>query len=134
MPITDQKNGRNFITKIASYKKIHSVPNSMSVLTELLPMMIDMAKREVTGTVNLTNPGTITHNEILEMYKEYVDSNISFELITVEELQKSCVVARRSNNFLTTDVLQKHYPNVKSIKESIKCALIEMGKTMKANF
>jgi len=102
----------------------------MSVLTDLLPLMIDMAKREITGTVNLTNPGTITHNEILEMYKEYVDSNISYELINVEELQKNCVVAKRSNNFLTTDVLQKHYPDVKPIKEAVKWALIEMGKTI----
>ena len=33
---------------------------------------IDMSCKKVTGTVNLTNPGLVSHNEILEMYKEIV--------------------------------------------------------------
>ena len=65
MPITDEINPRNFITKITNYDKICSIPNSMSVLNELLPILIKMALNGQVGTVNLTNPGTITHNEIL---------------------------------------------------------------------
>ena len=41
MPITDIPNSRNFITKIATYEKICSVPNSMSVLPDLLPIILD---------------------------------------------------------------------------------------------
>ena len=37
MPIIDEHCPRNFITKITNYKKICSIPNSMSVLPELLP-------------------------------------------------------------------------------------------------
>ena len=65
MPVTDEVNSRNFITKITTYKKICSIHNSMTVLPELLPIMIDMCDKKVTGTVNLTNPGLISHNEIL---------------------------------------------------------------------
>ena len=36
MPIIDKDCSRNFITKITNYEKICSVPNSMSVLPELL--------------------------------------------------------------------------------------------------
>ena len=43
----------------------------MTVLPELLPKVIDMMKNNLTGTLNLTNPGLISHNEILEMFKEY---------------------------------------------------------------
>ena len=43
MPITDEINDRNFITKITNYKKICSIPNSMSVLDELLPLLIEYA-------------------------------------------------------------------------------------------
>ena len=42
MPITVDLNPRNFITKITTYKKVCSVPNSMTILPELLPLMIDM--------------------------------------------------------------------------------------------
>jgi dTDP-4-dehydrorhamnose reductase len=56
MPITNENNPRNFITKITNYKKICSIPNSMTVLTELLPYVLDMMKNNITGTINLTNP------------------------------------------------------------------------------
>ena len=41
MPITGEKNPRNFITKITTYEKICSVPNSMTVLPELLPCVLE---------------------------------------------------------------------------------------------
>ena len=62
MPITADYNPRNFITKILKYKKICSVQNSMSVLPELLPIMVNMAEKRRTGTINLFNPGTIINN------------------------------------------------------------------------
>jgi hypothetical protein len=125
MPITDEFNGRNFITKITNYAKICSVPNSMTVLNELLPLMIDMAKNNVTGTVNLTNPGLITHNEILEMYKEIVDPEFKWENFTIEE-QRAILDSGRSNNFLETTRLETLYPNVKGIKESVREMLVQM--------
>ena len=42
MPIIGEDNSRNFITKITSYDKICSIPNSMTVLPELLPIALDM--------------------------------------------------------------------------------------------
>jgi len=57
MPITADLNSRNFIIKITTYNKICSVSNLMTVLSELLPLMIDMeVNNKITGTINLTNP------------------------------------------------------------------------------
>jgi len=125
MPITSDKNPRNFITKITTYQKVCSVPNSMTVLPELLPIMIDMAKNKVNGTVNLTNPGLISHNEILEMYKEIVDPNFTWNNFTVEE-QNEILAAGRSNNYLNTEKLEYLYPNVLNIKDSMRQCLLEM--------
>jgi len=125
MPITDEFNSRNFITKITSYEKICSVPNSMTVLNELLPLMIDMSKNKIKGTVNLTNPGLITHNEILEMYKEIVDPSFTWSNFTIEA-QSAILASGRSNNFLETTKLQSMYPNVKNIKESVREILVQM--------
>jgi nucleoside-diphosphate-sugar epimerase len=130
MPITDEFNGRNFITKITNYAKICSVPNSMTVLNELLPMMIDMAKNNVTGTVNLTNPGLITHNEILEMYKTHVDPLFVWENFTIEE-QNKILDSGRSNNFLETVKLESMYPSVMNIKDSVREILIKMAQNNK---
>lgn len=125
MPITDEFNKRNFITKITTYEKVCSVPNSMTVLNELIPLMIDMSIKRVTGTVNLTNPGLISHNEILEMYKEIVDPDFTWKNFTIEE-QNEILASGRSNNFLETDILKGMYPGVKNIKESVRDILVQM--------
>jgi nucleoside-diphosphate-sugar epimerase len=125
MPITHEYNERNFITKITSYKKVCSIPNSMTVLNELLPLMIELMLRKEIGTFNLTNPGVITHNEILEMYKEIVDPAFTWENFTQEE-QNTILLSKRSNNCLDTTILQHYFPHVKSIKESVQDMLYQM--------
>jgi len=130
MPITASHNPRNFITKITSYEKICSVPNSMTVLPDLLPIMVDMSKRKVTGTINLTNPGAITHNEILEMYKEIIDPNFTWKNFTIEE-QDKILASKRSNNHLDASKLQAMYPHVLPIKESVRKALEKMKEGVK---
>jgi len=127
MPITDIDNPRNFITKITTYKKICSIPNSMTVLPDLLPIMLDMMKQNLTGTFNFTNPGLISHNEILEMYKEYVDNTFTWENFTEEE-QRQILKADRSNNYMDTIKLESYYPNILDIKESVKRCLMRFVK------
>ncbi len=122
MPITGEENPRNFITKIVTYNKVCSVPNSMTVLPELLPKVLDMMKNNITGTINLTNPGLISHNEILEMYKEIVDPSFKWKNFSQEE-QRKILAADRSNNYLDTSLLEKLYPDIKNIKDSVKDCL-----------
>ena len=125
MPITDEVISRNFITKITSYEKVCSIPNSMTVLNELLPVMIDLSLKNTVGTINLTNPGLITHNEILEMYKEIVDPNFVWSNFSIEE-QNKILASKRSNNYLDTTSLEILYPQVKNIKDSIRDILIKL--------
>lgn len=42
MPISDDLSPRNFITKISKYEKVVNIPNSMSVLYDLLPISIEL--------------------------------------------------------------------------------------------
>ena len=128
MPITEEVHHRNFITKITTYKKICSVHNSMTVLPELLPYMIDMCDKKITGTINLTNPGLISHNEILEMYKQIVDSDFTWENFDIDE-QRKILESERSNNYLDTNRLETLY-NVKNIKDSIRDVLYKMKENI----
>ena len=124
MPITGIPNNRNFITKITNYEKICSIKNSMTVLPELLPIALQLAQNKHTGTINLTNPGLISHNEILQMYKEIVDPDFEWKNFSIEE-QAKILSADRSNNFLNTDKLKSLFPNVKNIKDSVREMLLE---------
>ena len=127
MPIIGEHHPRNFITKITKYDKICSIHNSMTVLPELLPLVLEMIINNHTGTINLTNPGVISHNEILEMYKEYVDPNFVWKNFTIEE-QNKILDSKRSNNLLDTTKLEKLFPKVKNIKDSVKDLFINYGK------
>jgi dTDP-4-dehydrorhamnose reductase len=122
MPITSESNPRDFITKIVGYEKICSMPNSMTVLDELLPIMVDMSINKRVGTINLTNPGTISHEEILQMYKTIIDPNKTWKTMTYEE-QSNLLKSKRSNNELDTSKLVKWYPEVSDIKKAVLNAL-----------
>lgn len=121
MPIVNYHHPRNFITKITTYEKICSISNSMTYLPELLPCLLQMIKENRTGTINLTNPGLISHNEILELYKKHVDTSFEWKNFSMEE-QNQILASERSNNYLNTDKLQEWSPGVLNIKETlIKC-------------
>jgi dTDP-glucose 4,6-dehydratase/UDP-glucose 4,6-dehydratase len=128
MPITGEQNPRNFITKITTYEKICSIPNSMTVLPELLPLVLDLMTKNHTGTLNLTNPGLISHNEILEMFKEIVDPFFEWRNFTQEE-QRKILASERSNNYLDTTKLELLYPCVKNIKDSVRDMLYMYKET-----
>lgn len=127
MPITSEGNQRNFITKITSYEKICSIPNSMTVLDELIPIMMDLMFKKHIGTINMVNPGVISHNEILEMYKEIVDPVFTWQNFTIEE-QDEILKSKRSNNHLDTTLLEELYPTVKNIHESVRESLENFEK------
>ncbi|PIA93346.1 Bifunctional dTDP-4-dehydrorhamnose 3,5-epimerase/dTDP-4-dehydrorhamnose reductase [Cercospora beticola] len=96
MPVSADLNRRSFVTKILNYKNIVNIPNSHSILPNLLPVVIAMSEHRETGVYNFTNPGSISHNEVLELYKEIVDSSITWQNFSLEE-QGEVIVAERSN-------------------------------------
>jgi 3,5-epimerase/4-reductase len=104
MPISSDKSPRNLLIKLLKYNRICSIPNSMTILDELLPVMIQMIDEGKTGTVNLVNPGVIEHKDILEMYKKYVDPYHTYELMTYEE-QMKILASERSNNELDSSTV-----------------------------
>ena len=65
------------------------------------------AKRGLTGIMNYTNPGAISHNEIMELYKSYVDPEFTWKNFSVEE-QAEVIKAPRSNNLLDTTRVRLH--------------------------
>jgi nucleoside-diphosphate-sugar epimerase len=128
MPIVGYHHPRNFITKITNYAKICSIQNSMTVMEDMIPALVELAKNKTTGTVNLTNPGTIEHNEILELYKKYVDPKFAWKNFSQEE-QSKILLSERSNNELDAALLQKLCPSIKPIRESVEDLMKSWNKS-----
>jgi len=135
MPISDDLSSRSFITKIVQYDRVVNIPNSMTVLTELIPVSLVMAERRLVGTYNFCNPGAISHNECLDLYKEIIDPDYYYQNFSVEE-QNKILLAARSNNELDASKLIAALPDVKidnihvamrKVMERMKTALIASG-------
>lgn len=125
MPLTGDRNSRNFITKITTYQRVVNIPNSMSVLHTLLPVLVDLAKRQHVGVVNLVNPKPISHNQVLELYREVVDPDFKWQNFTVEE-QQQILLAGRSNCALDTSFIEQHYPDVPDIEQAVRQCMEKM--------
>ncbi|RPB21627.1 NAD(P)-binding protein [Terfezia boudieri ATCC MYA-4762] len=96
MPVSDDLHPRNFVTKISAYERVVDIPNSNTILTDLLPASILLAEHSDTGVYNFTNPGAISHNEVLTLFKKHVRPSFEWKNFTLEE-QSKVIKAGRSN-------------------------------------
>jgi dTDP-4-dehydrorhamnose reductase len=127
MPIIGYDHPRNMITKLKTYAKICSMPNSMTVLEDFFPVIWDMIQKKTTGTFHCVNPDPIEHDEILRMYKEYVDPDIVWSNMTLEE-QDQILKSQRSNNHLDTHKISSLYPEIPDIRTSLRRLLSDYNR------
>lgn len=125
MPVSTELD-KGFIGKIIKYEKLVNIPNSLCVLDDLLPIAIDMTLREIKGNYNFVNPGTMSHNDVMDLYIKYVNPKHTYTNFSVKE-QDKILKARRANAELCTDKLLRLYPNIPHIKKS----LIKLFRSLK---
>lgn len=131
MPVSDDLHSRNFVTKITKYDRVVDIPNSNTILHDLLPASILMAEHGDTGIYNFTNPGAISHNEVLSLFKEHVRPSFSWKNFSLEE-QSKVIKAGRSNCALDTtklvNKLAEYGYEVPEIHEAYKQCFIRMAR------
>ena len=124
MPIDKEDSHRNLINKITKYDKIIDIPNSVTVVDDLLYATKELIAKGCEGIYNIVNPESIRHTQTLGWYKEIVDSNHKYEVIQLDNLYSSGLAkARRSNCVLDTSKLQAEGIRLCSSEEAIKDCL-----------
>jgi dTDP-4-dehydrorhamnose reductase len=94
---------RNLITKLASYSQVVDVENSVTIVSDLVEVVAALIERRETGVFHATNPGPVRHARLLALYRQFVDANHTFALITEDELVGRGLTARaRSNCILSS--------------------------------
>ena len=69
MPISDDANPRDFITKILGYKKITSLPNSMTVMSDILRILLALTHDgKFGGRINACNKNWFVLNFSMKSY------------------------------------------------------------------
>ena len=130
MPVSDDLHPRNFVTKIAKYERVVDIPNSNTILHDLLPASILLAEHKDTGIYNFTNPGAISHNEVLALFKQYVRPDFTWKNFTLEE-QAKVIKAGRSNCKLDTtkliNKLKEYKYEVPEVHEAYKLCFQRMA-------
>lgn len=103
MPIDWQPHPDNLIDKLARYPQVIDVENSLTVVDDFVDVLYALMAKKGQGIFHATNPGTVRHRQILELYRQLVDSSHSCEWIHNDDLVTLGLASKgRSNNFLAS--------------------------------
>ena len=128
MPISNDIHSKSLITKIINYRTVINIPNSMSVLEDVIKAIPIIIDKNIVGKFNLVNTGIITHPEILDLYKYYINPYYKYTIISEEE-QNTKLTVPRSNCHISNFKISQ-YIKIPHIKASITDIFIEMKKTI----
>ena len=107
MPVSDDLHARSFVTKITKYEHVVDIENSNSILHDLLPAAVLLADHGDLGVFNFTNPGAISHNEVLALFKKIVRPEFAWKNFSVEEQSKILKAGRSNCKLDTTKLTEK---------------------------
>jgi dTDP-D-glucose 4,6-dehydratase len=130
MPIDEEPNKRNLIDKLLKYNKLINIQNSVTIIPDMLDSLNILIQKRKTGIYNIVNPGTISAAEIMEMYKQLIDSSHNFEILSLEELD-SLTKGKRSNCVLNTEKLKSEGINLPEIHNAVRTCLLKYKGNLK---
>ena len=129
MPLDCQPQPANLINKLVSFKKVIDVENSLTVVEDMIKVFYQLLEKKAVGIFHVTNPGSIRHKEIIELYEEVVDPKHSCQWITEQDLvEMGLADKKRSNNIMQSINLEKLGIKMRPVKEAVRDSLIKYSK------
>ncbi len=104
IPFDHRDNPRNYLTKLMTYRQLLEAENSISHLQDFVTACFTCWEKKVPfGTYNLTNTGSVTTHEVVELIKTHLtpDKEYSF-FADEEEFMKIAAKTPRSNCTMDT--------------------------------
>lgn len=92
MPVSADEHPRNLITKLAGFKGVMDLKNSITVVPDLLSVVEQMFEKRPKGIFNVVNPCPTSHAEIVDWYCDLVDPEHRDEYSVVEGTVERCVL------------------------------------------
>jgi len=110
--ISEKSHPRNTIDKLLNYDKVLTTQESATILEDLIDIVCELVKDDCQGSYNITNPGTISPSEIMEIFQH------PHQKINKEELDDVTIGrARRVSTILGT---KRDYRKLKNIRTRIE--------------
>lgn len=85
---------KNVLAKMVMYSKFHDVPNSMTVIEDLIQAAGQLISQGKTGLYNLINPGLSSPYKISLILKEIINPDMQIEKLSKEDVDKMYTVKR----------------------------------------
>ncbi len=101
LPIDSIPSPKNLIDKLASYKQVLDVQNSVTIISDLAQVIQQLIEKGATGIFHATNPGALRYRDLIGLYRELVDPQHTTEWITEEDmLRRGLATKQRSTCIL----------------------------------
>ncbi len=125
IPFNHEDSPRNYLTKVMRYERLLEARNSLSQLDEFVRACVACWQKRVPfGIYNMTNPGSITTHEVVEMIRKSGVCKKEFRFFTDEdEFMRLAAKTPRSNCVLDVSKREKAGIAMTEVHEAVALAL-----------
>jgi len=130
IPFEALPNPRNYLKKLMSYDSLLDAENSLSELHQFAAACVDSFRIGIPyGTYNMTNPGSVTTREVVELIKQSGVLEKEFRFFQdEEEFMRKAAKTPRSNCVLDSSKALGAGLKLSPVREAIADCLERWGK------
>lgn len=114
VPLDDQPDEKNLLTKLIKYKKVIDLPNSVTYMPEFNLALEHLIEKDAKGIFNIVNPGALKYQDLVDIYKKFVP-DFEYRVVKFKELN---IV--RTNLILSAEKLIKSGFKIRNIYEVLE--------------
>ena len=122
IPFNHFEHPRNYLTKLMNYSMLLDATNSISELQEFVNASVLCWQKHVSfGIYNMTNPGSVTTHEVVDLIKKSGTSDREFHFFASEsEFMQHAAKTPRSNCVMSSEKLANAGISLTEVHEAIE--------------
>ena len=122
-PVSNDFSPKCLLSKLASFDKVVNKNTSITILDDVLPIIVELISKKITGTYNLVNPETINLIDLKLALKKNIDDHLLINEYDINEHNNE--IGKRSHIALNCDkIMQLH--QIPKVNKSLTNKLINM--------
>jgi len=125
IPFDENDSPRNYLSKVQRYENLLQARNSLSQLADFIAACWACFEKQVPyGIYNVTNPGSVTTSDVVELILKHGVNNKDYKFFdSEEEFMAKAAKTPRSNCVLDTNKLQSVGIQMRPVQEALDWSL-----------